>query len=80
MKVDQERKFIEAQYGRCVYQWIKQFETGQKSMKNEERVGHPASATTDVNNEQAYSLILNNSQVAVDELANHMNISHGSAY
>lgn len=47
---------------------------------NEERAERPATAATDVNIEQVRALILNNRRVTIDEVANHMHISHGSAY
>jgi len=77
---------LAAQYGDnvlplpSVYQWIEPFKSGRTSVKDEERVGRPATATTDDTFERARVLILNNKRVTVDEVATHLQISHVSAY
>jgi len=74
-----------AQYGdsalprRSVYEWIEKFQHGQKSVKNEERAGRPSTSITDSNFEDAHAMILENRRVAIDKVANHFEISHGSA-
>jgi len=77
---------LSAQYGdsalprRSVYEWIKRFQYGQTSVKDEERAGRPSTSITDSNVEDAHAMILENRRVTIDELANHFEISHGSAY
>jgi hypothetical protein len=46
----------------------------------EEPPGCPSTSTTDGNNEQTYALILDNRRVTLDEVANQLHISYGSAY
>jgi len=49
-------------------------------VKDEERAGRPSTSITDSNVEDACAMILENRRVTIDELANHFEISHGSAY
>ena len=49
-------------------------------MKDEERAGRPSTSITDSNVEDARAMILENRRVTIDEMANHFEISHGSAY
>ena len=63
-----------------VYEWIEKFQHGQTSLKDEERVGHPSASFTDSNVEDTRAMILENRRVTIDEVANHFEISHGSAY
>ena len=65
---------------RSVYKWIEKFQHGRTSMKDEERAGHPSTSTTGSNIEDAHAMILGNRRVTIDEVANHFEISHGSAY
>lgn len=77
---------LSAQYGdsalprRSVYEWIKKFQHGRTSLKDEERAGRPSTSITDSNVEDARAMILENRRVTIDEMANHFEISHGSAY
>ena len=77
---------LSAQYGdsalprRSLYEWIEKFEHGRTSVKDKERAGRPSTSITDSNVEDARAMILENRQVTIDELANHFEISHGSAY
>jgi len=50
------------------------------SLKDEERAGRPSTCITDSNVEDARAMILENRRVTIDEVANHFEISHGSAY
>ena len=77
---------LSAQYGdsalprRSVYEWIEKFQHGRTSMMDEERAGRPSTSITDSNVDDARAMILENRRVTIDELANHFEISHGSAY
>jgi len=77
---------LSAQYGdsglprQSVYDWIERFEHGRTSVNDEERAGRPSTSITDSNVEDACAMILVNRRVTIDELANHFEISHGSAY
>jgi len=68
---------LSAQYGdsalprRSVYKWIKRFQQGRTSVKDEERAGRPSTSTTDSNVEDARAKILENRRVSIDELASH---------
>jgi len=77
---------LKAQYGgsalprRSVYEWIEKFQHGRTSLKDKERAGRPSTSITDSNVEDARAMILENRRVTIDEMANHFEISHGSAY
>ena len=77
---------LSAQYGdsalprRSVYEWIEKFQQVRTSLKDEERAGRPSTSFTDSNVEDARAMILENRRVTTDEVANHFEISHGSAY
>ena len=49
-------------------------------MMHEEGAGRPSTSTTDEKIQQAREMVLANGQVAVDEVACSLQISHGSAY
>jgi len=65
---------------RSVYEWIEKFQHGRTSLKDEEGAGRPSTSITDSNVEDARAMILENRRVNIDEMANHFEISHGSAY
>ena len=75
-----------AQYGdkvssrRIVYEWIEMFENGRTSVKDAERSGRPATATTTRNEERTLELIHENRRITVEEVAGRLNVSVGSAY
>jgi len=77
---------LSAQYGnralpqRSVYEWIEKFQHGRTNVKDEERAGRPSTSIIDSNVEDARAMILENRRVTIDELANHFEISNGSAY
>ncbi|PNF13580.1 hypothetical protein B7P43_G18274 [Cryptotermes secundus] len=72
---------LSAQYGNSVlrqwsvYEWIEKFENGRTSVTHEEGAGRPSTATNEDNIERARDMVL-----TIDEVANHLKISHGSAY
>ena len=74
-----------AQYGvsalprRSVYEWIEKFQHDRTSVKDGERAGRPSTSITDSNVKDARAMILENRRVTIDEVANHFEISHGSA-
>ena len=76
---------LSSQYGdsalplRSVHEWIEKFQHGRTSLKDEERAGRPSTSITDSNVEDDRAMILENRQVTIDEVANHFEISHGSA-
>jgi len=65
---------------RSVYEWIKKFQHGRTSVKDEKKAGRPSTSITDSNVEDARAMILENRRVTIDEVANHFEISHCSAY
>lgn len=46
----------------------------------EEGAGRPSTATTDDNTEHVHDMVLLDRRLTIDEVANRMQISHGSAY
>jgi len=63
---------------RIVYEWIEMLENGRKSVKDAERSGRPATATTTRNEERALELIRENRRITVEEVAGRLNVSDGS--
>jgi hypothetical protein len=74
-----------AQYGnstlpqRSVYEWITMNKTGCTSVTDVRSEGSFTS-TTEENTERVPAMILDNRRVAIDEVAYHIRISHGSAH
>lgn len=56
-----------------VCEWVENFKNTWTSVKDKERAGRPTSSTTD-------SMIQTNWRVTIDEVAYHLQISHGYAY
>ena len=77
---------LSAQYGnsilpqRSVYEWIEKFKNGCRSVTHEEGAGRPSTSTTDDNTERVGDLVLLDRWLTIDEVANRLQISHGSAY
>ena len=75
-----------AQYGnsvlpqQSVYEWIVKFKTGHTSAMREGGVRHPSTATTDNNIDRVHDMVLLHRWLSIDEVANLLYISHGSAY
>ena len=63
-----------------VYDWITMFKNGRTSVTDDERSGRPSTSTTEENVERVCSMILDNRRSTVDEVAQHLNISHGSTH
>jgi transposase len=74
-----------AQYGdsvlpqRSVYEWIEKLKNGRTSVTHEEGDGRP-STTTDDNIERVRDMVPLDRRLAIDEVANYLQISHGTAY
>jgi len=77
---------LSTQYGdsalphRSVYEWIEKFTSGWTNVTHEEGAGRPSTSTTDEKIQQAREIVRANRQVAIDEVACSLQISHGSAY
>ena len=77
---------LSAQYGnsaipqRSVYDWITMFKNGRTSVTDDERFGRLSTSTTEGNIERVRTMILDNRRSTIDEVAQHLNISHGSAH
>ena len=57
---------------------IKKF--SHTSVTHEEGAGHPSTSTTDDNIERVSDMVLLHRRLTIDEVANRLQISHGSAY
>ena len=74
-----------AQYGdnalskTTVYEWIEKFKTGWTSVKHAEGAGRPSTSTSEEKIEQAQQMILANRRITIDEVAQSLQISFGSA-
>ena len=74
-----------AQYGdnalskTTVYEWIEKFKTGRTSVKHAEGAGRPSTSTSEEKIEQAQQMILANRRITIDEVAQSLQISFGSA-
>ena len=74
-----------AQYGdnalskTTVYEWIEKFKTGLTSVKHAEGAGRSSTSTSEEKIEQAQQMILANRRITIDEVAQSLQISFGSA-
>jgi hypothetical protein len=64
----------------CHDGWIEKLKNGRTSVMLEEGAGCLSMATNEGNIEHAYDMVLLGRQVTIDYVANHLQISHGSAY
>ncbi|PNF23181.1 hypothetical protein B7P43_G02737 [Cryptotermes secundus] len=77
---------LSGQYGksvllqRSVYEWIEKLKNCCTSVMHEEGARQPSTATNEDNIEHARDMVLLDRRVTIDEVANHLQISHGSAY
>ena len=75
-----------AQYGDkvisrgIIYEWLEMFENGRTILTDAERSGHPATAMTTRNEERTLELICENRRITLEEVAERLNVSVGSAY
>ena len=63
---------------RTVYEWIEKFKSGRTSVKHV-GAGRPSISTSEEKTEQAQQMIMGNRRVTIDELAQSLQINHGSA-
>jgi transposase len=76
---------LSSQYGnsvlpqRSVYEWIEKFKNGRTSFTHD-GAGRPSTTTTDDNFEGVRDMVLLDRRPTIDEVANRLQISHGSAY
>ena len=77
---------LSAQYGNSVlpqlsvYELIEKFKNGRTSVTNEEGAGRLSTSTTDDNIERVRDVVLLDTRLTIEEVANRLQISHGSAY
>ena len=78
-------KRLLAQYGdnalskKTVHERTEKFKSGQTSVKHAEGAGRPSTFTSEEKTEQAQQMRLANLRITIDELAQSLQISHGSA-
>ena len=78
-------KRLLAQYGdnalskRTLYEWIEKFKTGRTSVKHAEGAGRPSTSTSEEKSVQVQQIILANRHITIDEIAQSLQISFGSA-
>ena len=65
---------------RSVYEWIEKFKNGRTSVTQNEGAGRPVTAINEENIERSREIILSDRRITVDDVANRLQISHGSAY
>ena len=66
---------------RSVYKWIEKLKNGHTSVTtHEEGAGHPSTATTYDNIERIRDMVLLDRRQTIYEVANCLQITHGSAY
>ena len=82
--VEIHKRLLE-QYGdnalskRTVHEWIEKFKSGRTSVKHAEGAGRPSTSTSEEKTEQAQQMIFSNRRITIDELAQSLQINHGSA-
>jgi hypothetical protein len=78
--------WMHAQYGdSCIscskiYEWIYHFEKGRTSVCDKERSGKLSASRTENNIQAVERMVRENRRITVDDTAETLNISHGSAY
>jgi transposase len=76
---------LSAQYGnsvlpqRSVYEWIEKLQNDRTVVTHQEG-GGPSTATTDDNIERVRNMVLLDRRLTIDEVANRLKSTHGSAY
>jgi hypothetical protein len=56
------------------------FKNSQTSITDEERLGCLSTSTTEKNIKQVHAMSLHNQPVTINDLVNHLRVSHGSAH
>ncbi|GBO15576.1 hypothetical protein AVEN_268490-1 [Araneus ventricosus] len=64
----------------AIAKWCNMFENGRTDIDNAEREGRPSTETKSEIAARVNKSILANRRVAVDEIANKLDISHGSVH
>ena len=63
-----------------VYDWIKRFKEGREQLKDDSKEGRPSASKNQENIRLVQNLIEEDKRVTIDEIANAVRISHGSAF
>jgi transposase len=63
-----------------IYEWIDHFKKGRTSVCDEERSGRPSASRTENSIQAVEGIVRENKRITVDDSAEALNISHGSAY
>lgn len=64
----------------CVYKWIARFKEGREAVEDEEGRGRPTTSRNDRNVDSVRSLVEEDGRLTVDEIAQTLEISVGSAH
>ena len=63
-----------------VYDWIKRFKEGRQQIEDDPREGRPSTSKSQENIKLVQNLVREDRRVTIDEIANEVGISHGSAF
>lgn len=63
-----------------VYNWVAEFKRGRTSLEDDPREGRPKSASTTEIVEKIHDMVLEDRRVTVDDVAETIGISHGTAH
>ena len=63
-----------------VYNWVAEFKRGRTSLEDDPRQGRPKSASTPEMIAKIQDMVLEDRRLTVDEIADTVNISHGTAH
>ena len=63
-----------------IYDWIKRFKEGREQIEDDQREGRPSTSTSAENLQLVKELIKEDRRLTIDEIANEVGISHGSAF
>jgi transposase len=63
-----------------IYEWIDHFQHGRASVCDEERSGRLSSSSTENSIQTIDRMVRENRRITVDDIAQALNISHGSVY
>ena len=63
-----------------VYDWIECFKEGREQVEDDSREGRPSTSKNQENIRLVQNLVEEDRRVTIDEIANAVGISHGSAF
>lgn len=63
---------------KTIYKWYERFKNGNKSVEDEQRLGHSSTSKTDKNVQKVAKMIHSNRRLTTRELIEKLNISYGS--